>query len=217
MPVELSFEQILALVKQAVKDNVPLMEALQQLRATGFPGLPDMRGAGSSQWTAAQDRALAQIVSMDAVRRVWMGSLEITELLRRQFLQELSSISAAQLGQQWSGAVSSVSSPFGVGEGRKKGFWFNVNAELIIYGATEVDAKVTIGGRQIKLRPDGSFSYRFSLPDGQYDLPAVATSSDETDTRSAGLKFSRNTHYHGEVLAHPQDPALKPPLVANVA
>jgi hypothetical protein len=217
MPVELSFEQVLALVKQAVKDHVPLMEALQQLRATGFPGLPDLRGASSGRWTAAQDRALAQIISMDAVRRVWMGSLEITELLRRQFLQELSSLSAAQLGQQWSGAVSSVSSPFGAGEGRKKGFWFNVNAELIIYGATEADAKVAIGGRQIKLRSDGTFSYRFSLPDGQYGLPAVATSSDGTDSRSAGLKFSRSTRYDGEVHAHPQDPALRPPLAENVA
>src|SRR5688572_31722682 len=32
-------------------------------------------------------------------------------------------------------------------------------------------ATVTIGGRPIRLRPDGSFSYRFSLPDGEYELP----------------------------------------------
>ena len=49
---------------------------------------------------------------------------------------------------------------------RAKGFWFNVNAELIIYGATEPTARVTLGGHEIKLRPDGTFSYRFSLPDG---------------------------------------------------
>ena len=156
---------------------------------------------------------------MDSVRRVWMGSLEITELIRRQFLHELSSQTAAQLGEMgsWSGAVSSFSSPFGAGMERKKGFWFNVNAELIIYGATEPDATVTIGGRQIKLRADGSFSYRFILPDGRYDLPAVATSSDGTDSRAAALKFSRSTEYRGEVQQHPQDPALKPPLVEHVA
>ena len=100
---------------------------------------------------------------------------------------------------------------------RKKGFWFNVNAELIIYGATEADATVTIGGRKIQLRPDGTFSYRFSLPDGQYALPAVATSADGTDSRSAALKFSRDTQYRGDVKAHPQDPALKIPSPANVA
>src|SRR5688500_20153543 len=34
-------------------------------------------------------------------------------------------------------------------------FWFKINAELIIYGATEPDAKVAIADRPIKLRPDG--------------------------------------------------------------
>ena len=68
---------------------------------------------------------------------------------------------------------------------KAKGFWFNVNAELIIYGATEPDAKVTLGGHEIKLRPDGSFSYRFALPDGNYDLPAVAVSADG-DGRARG-------------------------------
>jgi hypothetical protein len=97
-----------------------------------------------------------------------------------------------------------------------KGFWFMVNAELIIYGATEPDAKVTIGGNIVKLRPDGSFSYRFALPDGNYDLPAVAVSADGTDARAADLKFSRQTQYLGDVGTHPQDPALKTPLPDNI-
>lgn len=218
LPVEVQFDQLLKLVKQAVKDNVPLMEAMQQLRVMGFPGLPDGRAAGSGRWTSDQERALGEIVSMDSVRRVWMGSLEITELIRRQFLQELASQAVAQLGESgsWSGAVSSLASPYG-GIERQKGFWFNVNAELIIYGATEPNAAVTIGGRTIRLRPDGTFSYRFILPDGRYELPAVATSADGTDSRSAGLQFSRSTDYQGEVQAHPQDPALKPPLARHVS
>jgi hypothetical protein len=218
LPVDMRLEELVRLVKAAVRDNVPLMEAIQQLRATGYSGLPDAQAARMGRWTDEQERALAQIVSMDAVRRVWMGSLEITELIRRQFLQELSSQTAAQLGEMgsWSGAVSSFSSPYG-GIERRKGFWFNVNAELIIYGATEADATVTIGGRTIKLRPDGSFSYRFSLPDGKYELPAIATSADGTDSRSAELKFGRDTQYRGDVQKHPQDPALKPPLAENVA
>ena len=113
-------------------------------------------------------------------------------------------------------SFSSLSSPFG-GQERKKGFWFNVNAELILYGATEPDAQVTIGGRVIKLRPDGTFSYRFALPDGQYELPAVAISYDKTDGRAAELKFGRSTEYRGDVGTHPQDPQLKAPLAANVA
>ena len=170
------------------------------------------------QWTPAQEAALAKIVSMDTVRRVWIGSLEITELIRRQLLGDISSMAAAQFSLPTSpgGAVSSVSSAYG-GLEQRKGFWFNVNAELIVYGATEPDATVTIGGRTIKLRPDGTFSYRFILPDGKYDLPAVATSSDGDDSRSAALKFSRSTNYRGDVGAHPQDAKLKTPRAENVA
>jgi hypothetical protein len=88
---------------------------------------------------------------------------------------------------------------------------------LIIYGATEPDATVTIGDRQIKLRPDGTFSFRFALPDGEYSLPAAARSADGEETRHAHLKFKRNTAYRGEVGAHPQDKRLQPPVVAAVA
>jgi len=217
IPVELSFAQLLALLKQAARDHVPLAEAIEQLRLGGFLGLPDLPAIRALQWTPEQERAMATVISMDSVRRVWMGSLEITELLRRQMLRELSSIGASQLGQISSLGVSSLSSPFGAGEGgRARGFWFNVNAELIIYGATEPDATVTIGGRKIQLRRDGSFSYRFALPDGNFDLPAIATCAAGDDTRSAALKFSRHTDYSGDVGVHPQDPALRPPKPENV-
>ena len=107
-----------------------------------------------------------------------------------------------------------ISSPVRKAAGQK-GFWFNVNAELIVYGATEPDATVSIGGRKIKLRPDGSFSYRFALPDGNYEMPVVAISADQTDGGAADLKFSRQTEYRGDVGAHPQDPALRPMATEN--
>jgi hypothetical protein len=138
-----------------------------------------------------------------------MGSLEITELIRRRLAHEISSLGISSFG------VSSFSSPFG-GIEKQKGFWFNVNAELIIYGATEPNAKVTLGGHEIKLRSDGSFSFRFALPDGKYDLPAVAISAGGDDARAADLKFSRQTEYLGDVGAHPQDPSLKAPLPENL-
>ena len=91
-----------------------------------------------------------------------------------------------------------------------------MNAELIIYGATEPDASVTIGGRKIRLRPDGTFSYRFALPDGNYELPAIATSAAGDDSRAAALRFVRQTEYRGEVGAHQQDPQLRAPTVEAV-
>ena len=129
-------------------------------------------------------------------------------------VRELASQAAVQITSP-AGGLGSSSSPFG-GEQRATGVWFNVNAELVIYGETEPDAKVTIGGRPIKLRPDGTFSYRFALPDGKYQLPAVATSADGTDARSADLKFTRATQYRGDVGAHPQNPALTPPKPEHV-
>jgi len=220
LPVEVSFEQIQTLVKTAARESTPLIEAIQQLRATGHAALPKISVISGGQWTPAQERALAEVVTMDEVRRVWIGSLEITELVRRQLVKDLSSSAAAQFSLPSSplGGVSSLSSPFGGARAdRSKSFWFNVNAELIIYGATEPDAEVTIGGRVIKLRADGTFSYRFSLPDGNYNLPVVAVSADRTDGRAAELEFSRATAYSGEVGTHPQDPKLKAPLVENVA
>ncbi|MCX7017620.1 MAG: DUF4912 domain-containing protein [Candidatus Sumerlaeota bacterium] len=59
-------------------------------------------------------------------------------------------------------------------------FWLQVHTELILYGATEPDATVTVQGRPVKLHPDGSFSLRFALPDGQQVLDVRATSNDGT-------------------------------------
>jgi hypothetical protein len=216
IPVDVPFEELIRIVKTAVRENIPLAEAIMQLRAQGFKNLPEPSQFASAKWTPAQERELGSLITMDSVRRVWIGSLEITELIRRQLAQEVSSMGVAQFSLPSSFSISSLSSPFGGMEKQKK-FWFNVNAELIIYGATEPDAKVEIGGRKIQLRPDGTFSFRFILPDGDYDLPAQATSADGDDTRSAHLKFSRKTNYSGEVGAHPQDSRMKTPEVANVA
>jgi uncharacterized protein len=242
IPVEVPFTKLLEVVKEAVSEHMPLVEAIQELREAGHVELPvalpapiepasmDSLPPAPSfsipapqwiprEWTPQQERALAQVISIDEVRRVWMGSLEITELIRRKLEHELASQAAAEFGggpgAEKPGGVSSISSPFG-GEHRRKGFWFNVNAELIIYGATEADATVTIGGRKIQLRRDGSFSFRFALPDGRYDLPVKATSADGDDSREARLQFQRTTEFHGDVQTHPQDGALKTPKVENV-
>ena len=225
LPPDLHLSELMRVVKTAVSENVPLMEAIQQLRAMGYQHLPDPESVRAGEWTPEQEKAMASLLNLDSIRRVWIGSIEITELIRRKWQQELFSAAAAEFSKPWSGqlfelpssiGVSSVSSPFG-GQERSKKFWFNVNAELIIYGATEPDATVRIGERQIKLRPDGSFSYRFALPDGKYDLPATATSSDGTDQRAAALTFSRKTDFRGDVQHHPQDPNLRAPSPDNVA
>lgn len=105
---------------------------------------------------------------------VGMGSspLKLRELWKERLKREFAS-----------GAVSSIASPVRKRE-RAKGFWLMVNTELIVYGQTESDAKVTVGGQPVNLRPDGSFSLRFFLPDGKQVIPVVATSSDGEQERS---------------------------------
>ena len=231
IPYEFPFAKLMQIIEEAVRDNLPLARAIEELRRHGHPDLPRFSSTGVSSiapapsaapgsarvWTPEQEKALAKIINIDETRRVWMGSLEITELIRRRLEQNVTSPMTpfGAPGITSPSGISSVTSPFGGAE-QAKGFWFNVNAELIIYGATEPDAKVTLGGHEIKLRSDGTFSFRFALPDGKYDLPAVAVSADGTDGRAAELKFSRETEYLGDVGATPQDPSLQPPLPENL-
>ncbi len=133
-----------------------------------------------------------------------MGSAEITELIQSEGGQEIPASAVPGISSLDSGAPPPA------------GFWLNINAELIVYGATEPDAQVTLGGRPIQLRPDGTFSCRFALPDGQYQL-AVAATSARNDSRHAILNFGRRTEHDGEVGAHPQDQALTPPGAENAS
>lgn len=87
--------------------------------------------------------------------------------------------------------ISSMSQVMAPGKARK--FWFQLDAELIVYGATEPNARVTLQGEPVKLRPDGTFTMRFSLPDGRQIIPAVAVSADAIEERTIVLAVERNT------------------------
>jgi hypothetical protein len=76
---------------------------------------------------------------------------------------------------------------------RPRQFWLIADAELIVYGATEPDATVTIAGRPIKLNPDGTFRFQMSFQDGLIDYPIMAVAADGEQTRSVHLKFTRET------------------------
>jgi uncharacterized protein len=76
---------------------------------------------------------------------------------------------------------------------RPRKFWLVADAELIVYGATEPDATVTVGGRPIKLNPDGTFRFQMSFQDGVIDYPIVAVAADGEQTRSIHMNFERET------------------------
>ena len=131
------------------------------------------------------------LLGPDLLTRIWMGSFELTEWLRRRLQSEVAS------GLN----LSSWSSPFGASFGVPgQGFWMNVNAELIIYGATDPKARLRIAGRDINILKDGTFSFHWSFPDGDYHIPVEGTSPDGTDTRSVLLSFLRRTAISGQVV-----------------
>jgi hypothetical protein len=181
-------------------EQVSAMEP--HLRDSSEDAPPFVKRGSRKQWTPVQERLLAEMIRISSQRREWISSAEIMELIRHE----------VEMPPEFDwpvlpGALVSISSPAGK-QWVRKGFWFNINAELIIYGATEPNAQVAIAGRPIKLRPDGTFSCHFALPDGEYTLAATALSL-ENELRQATLNFSRHTEYSGEVGAHTQDPSLE--------
>ncbi len=78
---------------------------------------------------------------------------------------------------------------------RQRGFWYVLNAELVVYGATEPDARVTLQGAPVRLRPDGTFTARFALPDGSQRIPVSFTSPDGAETGWVKPEVSRRTRY----------------------
>lgn len=98
----------------------------------------------------------------------------------------------------WAMPTSSGVNMSGVGfasapPAKPRKFWLVADAELIVYGATEPDANVTIGGQPIKLNPDGTFRFQMSFQDGVIDYPIVAVAADGEQQRSVHMNFERQT------------------------
>ena len=107
-------------------------------------------------------------------------SHDLRDLFEERFRRPMHSLSLQTLG---TGALTS----FG------RDFHFEIDAELIVYGSTEPNAKVTLQGEPVQVRPDGSFTVRFSLPDSRQIIPAVAASPDGVEERTIVLAVERNT------------------------
>ncbi|MGA2138126.1 MAG: DUF4912 domain-containing protein [Verrucomicrobiia bacterium] len=203
IPIDISFRELFQIIRGHMRTGEALADALHRLQLAGFH-FPFKLGLELGPWTPDQAAELERILGGDLFRRIQMGSFEITEWLRRRMQEELSSgmfSGFSPAGASWSGAP-------------QKGFWFAVNAELIIYGATEPTAKVTIDGKPIKLRSDGTFSFHHSFPDGQYKLPVVAVSAAGDDKRDVQLTFERQSRATGEVGKVKQPARLKSPAAA---
>lgn len=129
-----------------------------------------------------------KLLQLSGVEYIGKGSGEVAKSLAQRWEMLRAVFSRAS---SW--GVSSMSSQVLQKPEQQKKFWLVADCELILYGATEPDAFVTVSGRRVNLNPDGTFSMRFALPDGVVDLPVKALSRDETDSRGIDIKVTRAT------------------------
>jgi hypothetical protein len=165
-------------------------------------------GLGSERLSALQLAALEMgALSSEQLSSAWSSSwtgLEFGLSSWSELISESSLFSAA--GASWGGES------FGL---TQREFFMHVNAEVIFYGGTHPEAKVTVDGQPIQLQPDGTFRYHFVFPDRDFEIPIVAVSPDGKETRSAVLMFRRETTRQGDVGHTAQPPYLAEPMGAT--
>jgi hypothetical protein len=207
IPFHISFRELFDMVAAQAQPGEELADVLARLQRSDYE-LP-FQARVPRDLTVEESDELLEYLGDEEVRRRMVGSFEITEILKKRFETMLSSGQWASSAGAW---VTSLSSPFGASFGaRERGFHMHVNAELIIYGGTEPNARVRIDGQDISLTKDGTFSYHFVFPDGQFHIPIEAASADGVETRSALLSFLRMTELEGDVRKTAQ-PVLDEPL-----
>jgi hypothetical protein len=141
-------------------------------------------------WADIDPKSADRIYAMSAGFDLGASSLELKQLFEERLRRPLGSPNVSSFG---SGGM--------VGFAKQRNFWFQLNADLIVYGATEPNARVTLQGQPVQLREDGTFTVRYSLPDNRQIIPAVAKSADGLEERTIVLSVERNTK-HLEPLVH---------------
>ncbi|HYW80474.1 MAG TPA: DUF4912 domain-containing protein [Thermoguttaceae bacterium] len=98
-----------------------------------------------------------------------------------------------------------VVSRFGSGASANghRDFDFKVDTELIVHGTANPGTHVTLRGEPIRLRSDGTFAVRFTLPDRRHVLPVVAQSQDGVEQRTIVLAVDRNTKVLDPIIREP--------------
>ena len=111
-----------------------------------------------------------------------------------EFMEDMNSVNAnsnitdSGLGQ-WSSGINES----GIGMVENRSFWLVADSELIVYGATDPSAKLTIGKEEVPLAADGTFRLQVPFRDGsqKYEIKAVDASGDQE--KSITMKFDRVT------------------------
>ena len=74
-----------------------------------------------------------------------------------------------------------------------RSFWLVADAELIVYGATDPSATLTIGEEKVPLASDGTFRLQVPFRDGKQNYEIKATDVTGKQKRSITMQFNRDT------------------------
>jgi len=158
--------------------------ARSNIAATPRAGTSDTLDSNWSDVVANFDK----IYAMNGGSSVSGASAELEELLEERLRRPLNSSTLTQYAVKLNG------------HNKHPDFTFELDAELIVFGTTEPDAQVTLQGEPIEVRPDGTFTVRYSLPNCRQVIPAVARSRDGLEQRTIVLAVERNTKTMEPVL-----------------
>ena len=139
---------------------------------------------GQEETNGLHERLYQAATSFPTRRKV--GSEEFMENKNSNNLNSNLTDSGAE---QWSSGLNES----GSGIVRNKSFWLVADSELIVYGATDPSAKLTIGEEEVPLAADGTFRLQVPFRDGsqKYEIKAIDASGDQE--KSITMKFDRVT------------------------
>ncbi len=146
--------------------------------------IPDISNHVTSEQNGIHERLYQAATNITLRRKV--GSEEFMENVNSTNQNDNLTDSSAG---KWSSGLNES----GRGIIKNRSFWLVADAELIVYGATEPSAKLTIGGEDVPLAADGTFRIQVPFRDGtqKYDIKAVDVSG--AQEKSISMKFDRAT------------------------
>jgi len=150
-----------------------------------------------------KDGEFKKLYELSGGSKIGMSSADIMQAMARGMkTEELSDLASAGISsaqglssEALSSNVMAERSKAEEEKQKQRKFWMVLNTELIVYGATEPDASVTIMGQPIKLREDGTFSIRMALPDTDIDIPVKGISYDKIDEITITPCVHKHTEY----------------------
>ena len=150
----------------------------------GSETIPDISSSQGNELNGIHEKLYQAATSFPPRRKV--GSEEFMENINSK--KSNKNLTESGVGK-WSSGINDS----GSGIVKNSSFWLVGDAELIVYGATEPSAKLTIGGEEVPLAADGTFRIQFPFRDGtqKYDIKAVDSSGEQE--RSISMKFDRLT------------------------